>query len=198
MPEVQETDQPQVDEQPKPAARAVDGPDITQIVIKASAIAAVALVAVLAAFIVTTKILRPMLAADPPTQEELLAAEAEKAKSDEARSGGGGHGEEGGGSGDVLFEIEQIIVNPASTVGSRFLSCSVAFELTDQEALSVFESDEIKIRDALITILTARTVDELADPRLREPLRRQILARVNRITSPAEASAVYFKDFVLQ
>ena len=105
-------------------------------------------------------------------------------------------GEEG--KKDILFEVDQIIVNPASTVGSRFLSCSVAFELEDEACLKRFKACEIKIRDALITVLSARTVDELADTRLRQVLRRQILTKVNKLTEPAKAKAIYFKDFVLQ
>jgi flagellar FliL protein len=159
---------------------------------KVAVIAVVAMVAVVAAYLVTIKVLKPMMATDPNAVQEQVEA------ADENKPEPGGHEEAGNNNEEVLFEIDQIIVNPASTVGSRFLSCSVAFELKDSEDLGRFESREIKIRDALITILSARTVDELADARLREPLRRQILARINKLTEPAEAQAVYFKDFVLQ
>lgn len=192
--DVKELDQEQeqaVAEQ-KPVRKPVVGPDITQLVTKVSIVAAVALVAVIAAFFLTVKVLKPMMAADPNAVQEQVEAAAEEETEDE------GHGESAEPAEEFLYEIDQIIVNPASTVGSRFLSCSMAFELGSREDLDRFESREIQIRDALITILSARTVDELADARLREPLRRQILTRVNRITEPTEAEAVYFKDFVLQ
>jgi flagellar FliL protein len=208
MPET--TEKPDVSAQPEaPKVKLGGGLDITQLLIKVSVIAAIALVAILAAFIVTTKVLKPMLANEPPTAEELAAAvQEEEQQLDESHDAveknveknveesSEKSGEESGE--EHMFEIEQIIVNPAGTIGSRFLSCSVAFEIESEKDLSVFEKKEIKIRDALISVLTARTVDELADPRLREPLRRQILARVNKLTEPATASAVYFKDFVLQ
>ncbi len=197
MPEATGTEKPDVSTQPEASKAKSGGLDITQLIIKVSVIAAIAMVAVLAAFIVTTKVLKPMLASKPPTAEE--AAVVEKTEEPAKEEGGDGEGDNGEGIAEEhMFEIEQIIVNPASTVGSRFLSCSVAFELGSEEDMAVFESKEIKIRDALISVLSARTVDELADPRLREPLRRQILSRVNKLTAPAEASAIYFKDFVLQ
>jgi len=191
MPEVNEKEQaPPAQEAVTPVVAPKSGSDMTQLVTKVAIIAAVGLVAVLAAFMVTSKVLKPMMAHDPvPVQQEPEPA------AQESHSSGGHGGEE---SGDLLFNVDQIIVNPASTVGSRFLSCSVAFELASVEEQGAFESREIQIRDALITILSARTVDELSDPRLREALRRQILARVNKITEPSEAMAVYFKDFVLQ
>jgi flagellar FliL protein len=190
---VKEAEKPAVEEKKRSVHLSGAGANLTGIVTKAAVIAAVGLVAVLLAFIVTTKVLKPMLAhQDPaPAQAEEQAAKTEE-KAEE-----GGHGE-GEGGGDFLYEIEQVIVNPASTVGSRFLSCSVAFEMGSHEDVRAFESKEVKIRDALITILSARTVDELADARLREPLRRQILSRVNKLTEPVAAKAVYFKDFVLQ
>ncbi len=180
------------DPEAKPERTPVVRSEITQLLIKVAVIAVVAMVAVVAAYFITVKVLKPMMATDPNAVQEQVEAAPENGPKP------GGHEEAGNNNEEVLFEIDQIIVNPASTVGSRFLSCSIAFELKNSDDLGRFESREIKIRDALITILSSRTVDELADARLREPLRRQILARINKLTKPAEAQAVYFKDFVLQ
>ncbi len=196
MPDLKEAEAGQAPEdtgqQVKPAGppeKKEDGSNVVGHLTKVAIIAAVALVAIVAAYLVTMKVLKPMLAADP--------AGVEMAAEDPADNGGGGHGEEGA-PGDALYEIDNIIVNPASTVGSRFLSCSVAFELEKPSDISRLESIDVKVRDALITILSARTVDELSDARLREPLRRQILSRVKMVADPIKIKAVYFKDFVLQ
>lgn len=190
--EVQQVEPIDVDRKDAAKSDKAGGADLTQLITKSAVIAAIAVAAIVAAFIVTTKVLKPMMATDPNTAQTQPEPAAHDGHGGETGTAEAGHG------GELLFEIEQIIVNPASTVGSRFLSCSVAFEIESPDALEIFEAKEIKIRDALITILSARTVDELSDARLREPLRRQILARVNKLTDPAAASAVYFKDFVLQ
>lgn len=196
MPDLKEAETGQAPEdteqQTKPAGSSKskeDGSNVVGLLTKVAIIAAVALVAIVAAYLVTMKVLKPMLAADP-AGVEMVAEEP-------ADDGGEGHGEDGA-LGDALYEIDNIIVNPASTVGSRFLSCSVAFELENPSDMSRLESIDVKVRDALITILSARTVDELSDARLREPLRRQILSRVNMVADPIKIKAVYFKDFVLQ
>jgi len=194
MPEVREAEDQAVGEpEAVKSSAAAGGGGTTQLIIKIAVIAAVATVAVLAGYIVTAKVLKPMLAHDPSAASEEVAEAPEP-----EHGGGGGHGEAAGAGEELLFEVSQIIVNPASTVGSRFLSCSVAFELTKAADLQIFESREIKIRDALITILSARTVDELSDTRSRESLRTNILDKVNQLGDPAKATAVYFKDFVLQ
>jgi flagellar FliL protein len=166
---------------------------MTHTIIKVSVVVAVVVIAVLAGFMVTAKVLKPMMAHNPNAVAEEVAAASE-----ENHGSSGGHGEEGKPGEELMYEISQIIVNPASTVGSRFLSCSVAFELTNPSDMQVFESREIKLRDAMIALLSAKTVDELADARSRESLREQILDRVNKLAEPAKAKAVYFKDFVLQ
>lgn len=173
--------------------KATGGDSMTHTIIKASVVVAVVVIAVLAGFIVTAKILKPMMAHNPNAIGEEVAAATEEDRSDREDQG-----EEGKPGEELMYEISQIIVNPASTVGSRFLSCSVAFELTKATDMQIFESREIKIRDALIALLSARTVDELADAHSRESLRTQILDRVNKLAEPAKAKAVYFKDFVLQ
>jgi len=190
MPEVKEADQ--AVKNPEDVKGGASAGRTTQLFVKIAVIAVVAIVAVLAGYIVTAEVLKPMLAHDPS------AASEEVAEVPEPEHSGGGHGEAAGAGEEQLFEVSQIIVNPASTVGSRFLSCSVAFELRKAGDLQIFESREIKIRDALITILSARTVDELADTRSRESLRTQILDKINQLADPAKATAVYFKDFVLQ
>lgn len=191
MPDVREAEQAVKDPKAVETVEGSEGGSKSTPVFKIAVVAAVAIIAVVAGYFVTSLVLKPMMAHDPSAASEEVAAVAEPAH-------GGSHGEGAAAGEQALFEVKQIIVNPASTVGSRFLSCSLAFEISSAADLQVFESREIQIRDALITILSARTVDELADVQFRESLRTQILNRVNQLGAPAKATAVYFKDFVLQ
>jgi flagellar protein FliL len=192
MPEEKEAAQ-ETEKQTASEQNAAGGDSMTHTIIKVSVVVAVVVIAVLAGFMVTAKVLKPMMAHDPNAVAEEVATVSE-----EDHGGGEEQGEEGKPGEESMYEISQIIVNPASTVGSRFLSCSVAFELSKPSDMQIFESREIKLRDAMIALLSARTVDELADAHSRESLRTQILDRVNKLAEPAKAKAVYFKDFVLQ
>jgi flagellar FliL protein len=104
------------------------------------------------------------------------------------------HGE----SGKVVYTVKDIVVNPAGTGGSRFLSVSFAFELDSELLASEFESREPLVRDALITILTSKTVAQLTDPRQKEIIRYQIKRRVEKLLGTEDLAAVYYTDFVLQ
>lgn len=160
---------------------------------------AVSLVAVAAAYFVTVKVLKPMMAHSPESEvvEEQRASKEPPAHATVESSGG--HGEEGESVRQSSFHtIESIVVNPANTAGTRFLSCSVSFEVENKSDLKTFEALDVQIKDLLITILSSKTVDELSDVVERNRMRREILSVVNKLTAPAKAKAVYLTDFVLQ
>ena len=98
----------------------------------------------------------------------------------------------------TIYTIKDIIINPAGTGGTRFLSVSFAFELESEELKAEFETREPVIRDALITILSSKTVAQLTDPRQKEIARYQIKKRVSDLMRTNELAGVYYTDFVLQ
>ena len=198
MPDIK--DKTEVTDQPPVAKKSLLPPDLASTLTKVAIFGLIAMVAVFAAYLLTLKVLKPMMASDPATQQQQQEpAKAEPAKEENKEAAASEHGESGEHEGATeFFTIESIVVNPAETQGTRYLSCSVSFEVASKEDLKAFEEKSVKIKDLLITILSSKTVDELADIKLRNDMRRQILAVVNRFTAPAQASAVYLTDFVLQ
>ncbi|NMC44022.1 MAG: flagellar basal body-associated FliL family protein, partial [candidate division Zixibacteria bacterium] len=97
-----------------------------------------------------------------------------------------------------IYMINEIIVNPAGTGGTRYLSASVGFELGDAKAGDRFSEREAVIRDALITILSSQSIAELTDFRQRELLRKLIKQRAEKLMQTGDIAAVYFTEFVLQ
>lgn len=100
--------------------------------------------------------------------------------------------------GSVIYSIKDIVVNPASSGGSRYLSVSFGFELASENMAREFEERDAMIRDALITILSSKTVAQLTDPKQKEIVRYQIKKRVETLMSTEEIAGVYYTDFVLQ
>jgi len=107
------------------------------------------------------------------------------------------HGDQGEESAGI-YTIKDIVVNPAGTGGTRFLSVSFAFDLESKELAAEFKVREAIIRDALITILSSKTVAQLTDPRQKEIARYQIKKRVSELMSTDRLAGVYYTDFVLQ
>ena len=97
-----------------------------------------------------------------------------------------------------MFMMEDIIVNPSGTGGTRFLSVAIGFEIGSRETVQLFEKREPVIKDALITILGSKTIEQLSDPKEKEITRYQIKKRVQQLLHVDDLAAVYFTDFILQ
>jgi len=123
--------------------------------------------AIIIGVVVALFVLKPMLASsDEPgaqsaTHEAQPATKAENShKKPEARG-------EKGETAATMYEINDIVINPAGTGGSRFLSVSFGFELGNSKLANEFEAREPLVRDALITILSSKSVAQLTDARER-------------------------------
>lgn len=138
-------------------------------------------------------VIKPMMADAPEGGDESSQVEEESHGKKETA-----HGKEGQASEAMIYAVKDIIVNPAGTGGSRFLSVSFGFELDDARLEKEFELKEAVIRDALITILASKTVSELTDPKQKEIVRYQIKKRVSKIMDSEAITGVYYTDFVLQ
>ncbi|MCP4568305.1 MAG: flagellar basal body-associated FliL family protein [FCB group bacterium] len=162
---------------------------------------AIVIVMIAAAYFVTLKVVKPMFT-DGETNTEEVAAVDESDEAEEQEDGGhgapSGHGAEGGEPTSNVFMVSDIIVNPAGTGGTRFLSTSIGIEMKSGEAAGLLVEREAIIRDALITILSSQSIPELSDFKQRERLRLLIKRRVEKLTHDEEIAAVYFTEFVLQ
>jgi flagellar FliL protein len=61
-----------------------------------------------------------------------------------------------------------------------------------------FDAKEAVVRDALITILSSKTVAQLTDVKQKEIVRYQIKKRLEQLLHTEEIEGVYYTDFVLQ
>jgi len=176
--------------------------------------AGIVIVMVLAAYFVTLKVVKPMLAGGDAETEQVddkaghetanhdeEAKEDSHASSEDSHASKGSHesGEKSSGveAGDI-FMMDNIIVNPAGTGGTRFLSASIGFELESARAGDIMSAREAVVRDALITILSSQSIPELTDFKQRERLRKLIKLRVAKLLKTEDIGAVYFTEFVLQ
>ncbi len=97
-----------------------------------------------------------------------------------------------------LYVIEDVIINPAGTSGSRFLNATVALEYADAELEQELTENEVQIRDILINILASKTIDELDGPEDRLKLKQEILDKCNEYLKKGKLKRVYFSNFIMQ
>jgi flagellar FliL protein len=98
----------------------------------------------------------------------------------------------------AITPIEDIVVNPAGSAGTRYLCTTVALESTKPTVAEEVTEREPQIRDTLIEILSRRSVEELSALSTREELRAEIKTAVNEMLVSGEVVGVYLSNFVLQ
>lgn len=103
------------------------------------------------------------------------------------------------GAAESLHVIDNMVLNPAQSNGSRFLLVATAIEFTDPALVEQVKARDAEARDVLISVLGARTVEELADLAQRDSIKSQIASAFNEmLRKPKGVRRVYFPQFVVQ
>lgn len=121
------------------------------------------------------------------------APAADAAAGEHGTEAEGGHGE--GEAASALVMLENLVVNPANSGGTRFLLISLAFEPGTAEPAAITAA-EPQLRDTFVTLLSRRTITELSDLALRDSIRAELLHAADSIV-PGIAK-LYIPQFVMQ
>ncbi len=78
--------------------------------------------------------------------------------------------------------IENLIVNPSGTKGSRLLLATVAVVVDSEKSVAELEERDAEVRDRLFAVLAAKTVEELTDLGARASLKEELREVVAEIT----------------
>lgn len=110
----------------------------------------------------------------------------------------GKKGEEGAAK-STIHTIENLVLNPAGSNGTRFLMCTVAIELSDEKFNEVLTSRDAEVRDAILGVLGRKTVEELSDVAVREQIKVEVQATLDALFKQKGAvERLYFPQFVIQ
>jgi flagellar FliL protein len=102
-------------------------------------------------------------------------------------------------AGNTVHMMENLVLNPAGSNGTRFLMAAVAAEVKDEKVNEEMTGRDAELRDAVLRILGDQTVDQLADMAIRETLKKIVTDSLNaRLASKTAIKRVYFPQFVIQ
>lgn len=101
-------------------------------------------------------------------------------------------------SASSLHVVDNLVVNPAGSGGSRFLLTTVALEAASAEVAVTLAVRDVEIRHAFTLVLGSRTVDALTDVASRGALSQELLAAAEAIMGPGAVLRVLIPQFVVQ
>ncbi|MEO8450416.1 MAG: flagellar basal body-associated FliL family protein, partial [Gemmatimonadota bacterium] len=98
-----------------------------------------------------------------------------------------------------LFKMDNLIVNPAGSQGTRFLMVSVAVATPSGEVAEQLRADEAVIRDVVIALLERKSMEMLALPGIRDSIKNQLSDTISALVGhSADKLKVYLPQFVIQ
>lgn len=163
------------------------------------AIAAIAL-APAATFAVAQFVLLPRM------QQKLTAPVSDRGATEGAASAASEDGAPKGGkdekaaAGSGNYEFNNVVVNLAGTMGTRYLKTSFVVTAADKAAniKGVFDGQKAKLTDITLNVLSSLTLADLEEPGAKNVLREKLVAAYNQALDKRMVDQVYFSDFVIQ
>ena len=122
----------------------------------------------------------------------------------DTKAEGGGHGGEGGGkegaaaAASNIYPLEPFIVNIYDGQELRYLKVKVELEMVGTGVKGEIDTRLAPIRDAILVLLSAKTLQDIQDVQGKNQLKEEILGAINKHIPPGKIAKVYFTDFVVQ
>lgn len=99
----------------------------------------------------------------------------------------------------AVFTLDPFLVNLADVDEVRFLKATFQLGLAEEPPEEAKNAVAIAaIRDSILSLLSAKTADQILKTPGKEKLREEIRARVNSISPRLNVLEVYIVDFVIQ
>jgi flagellar FliL protein len=97
-----------------------------------------------------------------------------------------------------VYQLENLIVNPAGSMGTRFVMATVAFAVADDKAQKAISEHEVELRDMVTTLLGRLPLDSLTQPGARDMLKARIAELAAPVIGIRTPLKVYLPQFVIQ
>jgi len=142
-----------------------------------------------------------MSKSEPPAEEdaeEHVAAEPPKKEESHSGSTSPGAGIATPGKGGEYFPLEAIVVNISDRDRDRFLKLKAELELSNLTVADELRIGMPQIKDVIITLLSAQSLDDIKCIEGKDLLKEEILTRLNAMVKTGKVRRVFFTEFVVQ
>jgi len=96
-----------------------------------------------------------------------------------------------------IFNIEDLIINPAGTSGQRLLLLSIGFGVSTEEQLNMLRENEVIIKDMVINTVSQKTLGTLSRIELKDSLKVELANNINAIYPKTNVKNVYFSKYLI-
>jgi flagellar FliL protein len=113
---------------------------------------------------------------------------------------GSGHGKASGeaASSKNGYKFENIVVNLAGTMGTRYLKTTFLVTGGDEALVATFESNRVVLVDVTLNVLSSLSLTDLEEAGAKNLIREKLVQSYNQALGRKVAEQVFFSDFVVQ
>lgn len=120
------------------------------------------------------------------------------AVAEEGKSAGHGSKDGNKAAGSHVYPLDSFIVNLSDPNRTRYLKVTIQLEMDKPEAIEEVKSKTPQVRDALIILLSSKSMEDISTPAGKYQLRDEIIARIKQFVTNGTIVTAYFTDFVVQ
>lgn len=110
----------------------------------------------------------------------------------------GPDGEESTGELSEGYRMENVVVNLAGTMGTRYLKTSFLITGNHPQLIAKFDAARPQIGDVTLAVLSGLTLADLEEPGSKNIIRERLVDAYNQVFGGKVAENLYFSDFVVQ
>lgn len=103
--------------------------------------------------------------------------------------------EEGEKAIGAIYPLDTFVLNLAD---GKFIRAQLQLEFSDRDVPKRFYSKQVLVRDALISLITAKKSEALTAEDGKETLKKEVKDKVNEVLNRQDVENVYLTQFVIQ
>jgi flagellar protein FliL len=97
-----------------------------------------------------------------------------------------------------IYQVDNLVMNPAGSGGSHFLLMSVALQLKDASSLEMIKGRDAELRDAILRLFSRKTNEQISDITARDQFGTELMAVLDKMFGAGTVAKIYFPQFVVQ
>lgn len=97
-----------------------------------------------------------------------------------------------------IYQLDNLVMNPAGSGGTHFLLMSVALQVKDASTLETIKGRDAELRDSILRLFSSKDIDQITAPNARDTLSVDLLALLDKMFGKGTVARIYFPQFVIQ
>jgi flagellar FliL protein len=98
----------------------------------------------------------------------------------------------------ITYEMGSFLVNLSDPGGKRYLKVAMQFVVSHPRVGQEIALRNVEVRDMILMLLSSKEYDEIGNATGKLTLKRDLMARINKLLRDGQIKEIYFTEFLVQ